>query len=203
MLIGEIEQAVSARLNEHESCFAGCEKTLLKISTEYPGLWMEHIYDSVLYAKLDKDKLYLAENAINSFIDFQKEDGQLPFLLRAAAEAKKVAEYSQIQECVSFGSLALAVYEMNQNRDFLKRIYEAVLKWVNWLKRNRMTRNTGLIEMFFGYDTGHDNSARVLDLSCPGNYCINGIPVNAATLPPEDNITPVIALDMNCNFYGN
>jgi hypothetical protein len=66
-----------------------------------------------------------------------------------------------------------------------------------------MTLGTGLVEMFFGYDTGHDNSARVLDLAVPGYYCVDGKVVNANVLPPDDNITPIIALDMNCNFYGN
>ncbi len=203
MEIQAMEKAIRARLLEHEGCFEGLKKTLLKISACYPGLWMEHIYDSVFYAKLDQSKLFLAENAINSFIDFQREDGQLPFALWASSNSQKNAGYSQIQECVSFGSLALAVYEMNQDRIFLQRSYNAVLKWVDWLKRNRMTRKNGLVEMFFGFDTGHDNSARVLDLGCPGNYHINGVAANAATQPPEDNITPVIALDMNCNFYGN
>lgn len=203
MNIKKIEDAIILRLAEHESCFGGFEKPLLKISSCYPGLWMEHIYDSVIYAKLDRDKLFLAENAINAFIDFQREDGQLPYVLRSDSDGKMAAGYSQIQECVSLGSLALAVYEMNQDTDFLKRAYNAVLAWTAWLRKNRMTRKTGLVEMFFGFDTGHDNSARVLDLACPGNYRINGIAANAATLPPEDGIAPVIALDMSCNFFGN
>ena len=34
-------------------CFSGREKPLFLISETYPGVWMEHIYDGVFYAKLD------------------------------------------------------------------------------------------------------------------------------------------------------
>ena len=174
---------------------------ILLISSTYPGLWMEHIYDSVFYAQMDQTKLYLAENAIRMFIKNQKSDGQLPFAVIKDG-SKTFIGYSQIQECVSFGSLCLKAFEMNHNMDFLKTSFEAVKKWVAWLKKNRMTQNKGLIEMFCGYDTGHDYSARVLDLAFPGNYRINNVAQNAAILPPDD-IAPVIAVDMNCNFYGN
>ena len=63
-----IKDAIIKRLDEHEGCFGGVNVPLLKISYTYPGLWMEHIYDSVFYATVNKDKLYLAENAILSFI---------------------------------------------------------------------------------------------------------------------------------------
>ena len=93
---------------------------ILLISSTYPGLWMEHIYDSVFYAQMDQTKLYLAENAIRMFIKNQKSDGQLPFAVIKDG-SKTFIGYSQIQECVSFGSLCLKAFEMNHNVDFLKR----------------------------------------------------------------------------------
>ena len=48
------------------------------ISTDYRGLWLEHVYDSVLYARLDKSKLFLGENAINAFMDFQSKESAEP-----------------------------------------------------------------------------------------------------------------------------
>ena len=87
----KIERAVRDRLAEHERFFEGIEKPLLMISTGYPGLWLEHVYDSVLYARLDKSKLFLAENAIEAFMNFQTEDGQLPFVLWANGDPLMVA----------------------------------------------------------------------------------------------------------------
>jgi hypothetical protein len=203
--MNEMLDAVRERLERQTGCFNGFPHPLLKISETYPGLWLEHVYDSVLLARMDQSKIYLAENALRVFFENQRDDGQLPFCVIGASEpeGKLRLGYSQIQECVSIGSLAYAVYEMNKSRDFLNMAYKGVKRWVQWLEGNRMTRNTGLIEMFVGFDTGHDNSARVLDISCPGNYTVEGKRMNAAVLPPEDNITPILAVDMNANYYGN
>ena len=65
-----------------------------------------------------------------------------------------------------------------------------------------MTLGTGLVEAFVGYDTGHDNSGRLSGLSCIGNYRIDGVEQNASVLPAEDDVAPLITVDMNCNFYA-
>ena len=189
----------------HIDCFEGMDKPLFLISEAYPGIWLEHVYDSVFLAKNDPSMLYLAENTISLFIDHQKEDGQLPCLVLDAKRRKfgNLIGYNQIQECVSIARLAFMVYEMNQDREFLEKIFESSKKWVNWLKENRMTTNRGLIEMFVGYDTGHDNSGRLKGLSCEGHYVIDGEAQNASVLPPDDAVAPILAVDMNCNFYSN
>ncbi len=51
--------------------------------------------------------------------------------------------------------------------------------------------------MFVGYDTGHDNSGRLDGFAHPGNHG-----KNAAVPPDDDNITPIIAVDMACNYYA-
>ena len=127
------------------------EKPLLLISNEYPGVWLEHVYDSVIYAQLDKSKLYLAENTINLFIDYQTDKGQLPCYVwngdMRDLPPEELIGYSQIQECVSFAKLAFEVYKMNGDMAFLERIYAASTKWANWLRDNRMITKRGLIEM--------------------------------------------------------
>ena len=182
------------------------EKPLLLISNEYPGVWLEHVYDSVIYAQLDKSKLYLAENTINLFIDYQTDKGQLPCYVwngdMRDLPPEELIGYSQIQECVSFAKLAFEVYKMNCDISFLERIYTASAKWANWLRDNRMITKRGLIEMFVGYDTGHDNSSRLRGLSRIGNYDIDGVLQNAAVLPPNDEVAPILAVDMNSNYYA-
>ena len=193
-------------------CFEGMDKPLPMISQYYPGVWLEtSVYGSLLYAWAVPEGLEIAENTINVFIDNQKEDGQLPaYILDKSLHTSgfngEVTGYSQIQECVSFARLCLMVYEMNNDTAFLKRCYDANKAWDGWLRRNRMTLGKGLIETFCGYDTGHDHSGRFKDISCKLNYVYheNGVKKyhNAAVLPPDDGITPMLSPDMNCTFYA-
>ena len=195
----EIINLTKSRIESvHVGCFSGMDKPLFLISSEYPGVWLEHVYDAVFLAKTDRTKLYLAENTINIFINHQSKEGQLPCKILGDG----TVGYSQIQECVSFASLCLMVYRINGDRDFLSKVYEASVKWAGWLEKHRMTLGLGLIEMFVGFDTGHDLSGRLEGLLCKGKYYINGIEQNASVLPEGENVAPVIAVDMNCNYYG-
>lgn len=187
----------------HIGCFEGMDKPLFLISNQYPGLWTEHVYDSVIYAKMFPGNTYLAENATRLFLDNQRENGQIPaYVLSELKEnGERHVSYDQIQEVVSLGTLCFEVYEMSGNREYLEKCYNDIEKWIGWLKKYRMTTGRGLIEMFVGYDTGHDNSGRLNGMACPGNQFASGKEADA--LPPDDGITPIIAVDMNCNFYGN
>lgn len=177
-------------------------KELLLISSQYNGLWLEHVYDAVLYAKIDNSKLYLAKNTIEIFVENQK-NGQYPFRV-VESDGKACFEYSQIQECVSFLTLASEVSDMLGDSEFDRKVYNSGVKWITWLENNRMTLKKGLIEMFVGYDTGHDNSGRLEGLTCKENYVLrDGTVANASILPENENIAPVMAVDMNCNFYGD
>ena len=197
MRIKQIYNQVLNKINtEHIKCINNMDKPLFLISTAYPGVWLEHVYDSIMYAKLFDDKS-IAVTTINAFIDLQLEDGQYPYSIKAS----NTVGYFQIQECVSFTKLAYMVYEMVEDDNLLLKIYESSKKWVSWLYNNRMTLNKGLVEMFVGYDTGHDNSARLDGMKYKGNYEIDGVKQNASVLPDCDN-APIIAVDMNCNLYA-
>ncbi|MBQ3114911.1 MAG: hypothetical protein IJC06_02150 [Clostridia bacterium] len=204
----EICSQIKERLeNVHICTFPKVTLPILKVSTRYPGIWIEHMYDAIMYTKLDSSKLYLAENIVKVFIDYQTEEGQLPYRITDMSSIpcpeNECIGYYQIQEVVSFGRICWEIYNLNKSKEFLSTVYPAIKKWVGWLKKYRMTTNRGLIEMFYGYDTGHDKSARLNGFSCPGHYRKDGVLQNASVLPPEDNVTPVLAVDMNCNFYGN
>ncbi|MBQ3132663.1 MAG: alpha-L-rhamnosidase [Clostridia bacterium] len=192
---------IARRLAEvHTVPFFPDGREILLISDTYPGIWLEHVYDSVFYAKLDPSKRQLAENAVRLFIEHQRPDGQLPF---AAAKKDGIAvRYSQIQECVSFARLSFEVYQMNRDRAFLETIYQSAVAWDAWLCRHRMTTGRGLIEMFCGYDSGHDNSGRLLGMAYPRNHSHDGEVMDAGVLPTGDDVTPILAVDMNCHFYN-
>lgn len=201
---------ISQRIEEkHIGCFYGSDAPLFFISTEYPGLWLEHVYDAVFYAKLSgkllPERLAIAKNTIQFFMDNQTAEGQYPCYYRDPARAVnwqgEFMGYSHIQECVSFPALCLEVCRMAKDPCLTEQVYESAKKWDGWLRKYRMTRGQGLIEQFVGYDTGHDWSGRIQGFSCPGSYERDGRSMNAAILP-QDDVVPVIAVDMNANFYG-
>ena len=202
------EEVMTKIKDVHIACFKDMEKPLFLISEQYPGLWMEHTYDSVFFAKMEPSYVSVAESAINLFVDRQKENGQMPFTVmdgnkRPGLPPEKMVGFGQIQECVSFLTLALEVYEMNNDKAFLEKVYNAGVRWNKWFRIYRMTTNRGLIEMFVGYDTGHDNSGRLEGMACKGNYSVDGVTQTADVIPPDDGITPILAVDMNCNFYAD
>ena len=141
--------------NENIKCICNMDKPLLTISSTYAGVWLEHYYDSIIYAKLFGDTS-IAINTTNAFIDLSR-DGHIPYSIKSSGEIG----YSQIQECVSFTYLSYMIYEMTGDKELLLKIYNNSKKWVDFLYKYRMTLNLGLIEAFVGYDTGHDNSNRL------------------------------------------
>ena len=190
----------------HIRKFEGMDKELFLISNQYPGVWLEHVYDSLVFAKFDERGKQLSKNIAELFIGLQSEDGQLPCYVLDPVLWKKdisLVGYSQIQECVSFAALCLEAYEMINDKAFLNKCYNSLCAWMGWFDKNRKTRKTPLVEMFVGYDTGHDDSSRLEGLSCKGNYTINREEHNAAVLPPNDEVAPIFAVDMNCNHFAD
>lgn len=192
--------------NVHIACFKGMDKPLFLISDNYPGVWLEHLYDSILYSQMYPEKTEIAVNVIKAFLHYQKEDGQMPCYIWDANKLNlpkyKLVGYGQIQEVVSFARLCLDFYKRTGDKALLRECYDASKKWERWLRKNRMTTKRGLIEQFVGFDTGHDNSARNDGLAHLGEHRENGEVLNAAVLPEDDGITPILAVDMNCNFYS-
>ena len=199
--IREYYEAVQKRIKEkHINCFKGHEKPVFLISDTYPGVWLEHAYDSLFYAKLDGKYLDIAKNTLNLFLDKQKENGQLPCFVIDMNKAPRWQEvgYSQIQECVSFSRLCYEYYEMSKDKEFLKKAYDKCVKWENWYETYRTPSGKGLIEIFCGHDTGHDGSARKEGMTY--DRCAKD---NDATVYPEgDDVLPMITPDNNAVYYG-
>lgn len=194
------EQALRRIRDFHIRSFPGQQGPLFLISTTYPGVWLEHVYDGIMYGLLEPEAgREVAKNQTLLFIRNQRPDGRLPYNVLDATivkSARSPVNYRQIQECVSFGSLCWDAYKLLNDRDYLREAYASVRAWDNWLVNNRMTMGKGLIELFCLYDTGHDNSARLADIPnpCPDEF--GAQPADAAALP-------MLAPDMNACFYGN
>lgn len=191
---------------EQIACFEGMDRPLFFICMKYPGIWLEHVQDAILYAEMEPAATPVAKNTLDLFIDRQTEEGQYPCYVldpaRTHSGYKEMVGYSQLQECVSFASLCLRYVKRTGDAGMLGKAYRAGVKWVGWLKKYRMTTGRGLVEMFVGYDTGHDWSGRLNGLSCMGNYVKDGKHQNASILPPDDDVAPALAVDLNCNFYA-
>ena len=54
-------EALDRIKNVHIRRFKDTEKPLFLISDTYPGLWLEHVYDSVMLAKLEPSYVDIAE----------------------------------------------------------------------------------------------------------------------------------------------
>lgn len=172
----------------HLRHIAGSEAPVVYISDAYPGVWMEHVYDGLVWAKLTGET-QVAKAYVKLFLDHQREDGRLPCYIWESKTG-----YGQLQECVSFTSLVWEVYEMTKDEEFL---YEAYLKcclWDKWLCENRGGAS-GLVEMRCGYDTGHDNSGRLDGMLYQGSEPGEG--------DAECPVAPIIAPDINAVFFGD
>ena len=182
-------------------CFQGHEKPLFLISDEYPGIWLEHAYDSVFFARLEPAYTEIAKNVLSLFMERQKENGQLPCYIIDRNKNTTMSEcgYTQIQECVSFFRLCFEYYTMSQDKEFLKTAFQKGEKWISWLQTYRMPRQTGLVESFCGFDDGHDHSPRKKGMT----YDTTAKNRDAALLPEDDAVLPMIEPDVNAVYYGD
>lgn len=201
-LIQEKKELVLDRIHTyHLKKMAGSKGNIFLISNTYPGVWLEHVYDAVSWVNYDKSDPTISINQIRLFLDRQKPDGQFPcYVIDPDKKTgfKNLVGYSQTQECVSFARLCLETCIQNNDMNLLKECYEKCKKWDNWLSSNRMTMKTGLIEMFCGFDTGHDNSGRFENIKHKGNFS-----EDAKDYPHDDESLPYITPDMNAVFYGS
>jgi len=201
-----VKEAENRIKNVHIACFEGHTKPLFLISETYPGIWLEHVYDSIFYAGMNPAYIDVAVNTVRLFIENQTENGQLPCYVwdhkRVGGDKKNLVGYAHTQECVSFAKLCLMLWKMKPEKAFLEELYSACKKWENWFRKYRMTTNRGLVEMFVGYDTGHDNSERVFGIAHQGAHWSDGKLLGAECLPDDDGVTPILAVDMNCNMFA-
>lgn len=155
----------------------------------YPGIWLEcGPLEGAVYGRFFPE-VAIANHAI--FFHYQREDGWLPYNLRADHRVG----FSQIQMVVPIAATAWETAQATGREDFLAQAYTACGRWDAWLLANRSTRGTGLCELFCEYDTGHDHSPRVQGLprACPGEDARNCAAVRSL---------PWLAPDLSATVYG-
>jgi len=191
------DQAIERMEKKHLINWRDSIGKVVFISMQYPGLWLEHTYDSVAWGNFRPSDVAVSKAQVKLFLDQQTEEGQLPCFIW-----KDITCHGWLQECVSFTRLALEACKQNKDLEFLKECYKKCKKWDDWLVKNRMGRGLGLVEMHCGYDTGHDNSGRLLGMKYPTYYkAMVGGPANEA--PADDDVLPAVGPDINAVFYNS
>jgi hypothetical protein len=186
----------------HVKGFPGHPDPVFLISDTYPGVWLEHVYDAISWARFDPSMAAVARSQTELFLDNRREDGQLPCLVLDSSNPNSrkngsTMGFGQLQECVSFAGLCLQAFQLTRDGAYLVKAYDGCSRWDSWLEANRMTRKMGLVECFCGYDTGHDNSPRFDGKA--RNGCPDG---DARKCAPEDYM-PMLSPDLNAVLYGS
>lgn len=199
-ILGQYELVLDRIQNVHIKSFPGYPEPLFLISDAYPGVWLEHVFDGIAWARLCPEMAYVARAEVNLFLDAQREDGQFPCYVLDASNPNSAGYhqkigFGQLQECVSFARLCREAALLNNDRALLQKAFTKCAAWEAWLRKNRMTRQDKLVELFCGFDTGHDNSVRLSGIrsDSPGAEARN-----CGTDAP----LPMLAPDINAVYYG-
>jgi len=154
----------------------------------YAGIWQEcGPHEALVYRKFRPD---VARNSHMVFFSLQREDGQIP-----ANNKRSETGFGQIQMVVPIAATAWEIARATKDEELLHTAYIACARWDGWLMRYRNTRNTGLVEGFCTYDTGHDNSPRWTGIpaQCSGK--------DARNCPPIASM-PRLCPDLSATVYG-
>lgn len=179
-------------LAENVVKFECYKNPILTTGKGYPGIWLEHNHDSLFYVDINPE---VAKNSHRIFYDFQAEDGLFPaYICKWPHEEAYHIGYGHMQTIYPIAASALTIAKKTGDEEFLRDSYEACSKYDAWIRRFRNTRKSGLVEMFCGFDTGHDNSSRIKDIP---HVCTYG----NARLCPDNKSLPIIAPDMSAMLY--
>jgi hypothetical protein len=164
------------------------EAPVLIEGANYAGIWQEcGPHEALVYRPFRPD---VARNSHLTFFALQRGDGQIP-------ANNKVTEtgFGQIQMVVPIAETAWELARATGDDDLLHKAYQSCARWDEWLVRYRNTRETGLIEGFCTYDTGHDNSPRWAGMP---NQC----PEKDARICPNASGLPRLCPDLSATVFG-
>ncbi|MCL6456931.1 MAG: hypothetical protein K6T85_02885, partial [Gorillibacterium sp.] len=104
--------------------------------------------------------------------------------------------FRQIQMVTPLARSVWNHYLMNgRDQVFLRKMYDAMVRFDQWLVTYRNTRGTGCVEAFCTFDTGHDLSPRFWHV--PDTSHLD----DAREYNPDSPILPFLAPDLTANIY--
>jgi hypothetical protein len=156
----------------------------------YYGCWLEST-GTINAEILSRFIPSVAEKTYEQFIHFQREDGLLPYKITATGPV-----FKQIQLVTPLVRSVWNHYLLNgRDNKFLSKMYNGLVKYDEWLATYRNTRETGCVEAFCTFDTGHDLSARFWHV--PDTPYLD----DPARYDPDSPILPFLAPDLTANVY--
>lgn len=162
--------------------------SMLIEGADFIGMWLEST-GTISTEHLSRYCPKTAQGDYELFADFIREDGLIPYKLTATGPA-----YRQLQMVTPLARCVWNHYCLNKDKEFLKKMYDAMSRNDEWLVKYRNTRGTGCVEAFCTFDTGNDASPRFWH--CPD------VPYgDPAKCDPYSPILPFLAPDMTANVY--
>lgn len=124
------------------------------------------------------------------FAEHQRADGMIPYKVTDAGPG-----FSQIQIVTPLARTVWNHYLLaGRDRHYLRRMYDAMARFDDWIATYRDTRGTGAVEAFCTFDTGHDLSPRFW-------FAPDRAYRNEATLvDPQSPTMPYVAPDLTANI---
>ncbi|MBL4806524.1 MAG: hypothetical protein JKY31_04455 [Rhodobacteraceae bacterium] len=164
------------------------DKNILNEGGVYLGCWIESTgtINTELMSRFMPD---VAQSTYEILAEHQFEDGLFPYKITADGPA-----YFQIQIVTPLARCVWNQYFLNgKDKKFLRKMYDAMVRYDDWLAKYRDTRGTGGVEAFCCHDTGHDMSARFWHVpDAPHNN-------DPRTFDPDNPILPFVAPDLTAN----
>lgn len=186
---GPLEQRWHDALAELAQCVRpiGSSAPVLNEGGPYDGCWVEST-GTINVEVLARFAPNIANDTLRLFAEHQREDGMIPYKIVQGG-----AGFSQIQIVTPLARVVWRQYLRTRDLEFLRTMFRAMERHDAWLARYRDTRQTGAVEAFCAFDTGHDLSPRFWfapDRSFTGD---------ATLYDPEATGVPYIAPDLTAN----
>jgi len=165
-------------------------KPVLQEGGVYLGCWLEST-GTINSEILSRFIPSVAQASFEQFADEQREDGLMPYKLTATGPV-----FRQIQLVTPLARSAWNHYKRNgKDREFLRKMYDSLSRYDDWLATYRNTRGSGCVEAFCTFDTGHDLSPRFWHVP---NTPHLGDPAHFHSDSP---VLPFLAPDLTANVY--
>lgn len=156
----------------------------------YLGTWLEST-GTINAEMLSRFVPSVAKSTFELFSDHQREDGLIPYKV-----TEKGPAFRQIQLVTPLARSVWNYYVMNgQDEEFAQKMYRSMARYDGWLAKYRNTRNSGCVEAFCTYDTGHDSSPRFWHI--PDSSDLD----DARRYNPASPTLPLLAPDLTANVY--
>lgn len=156
----------------------------------YLGCWLESTgtINAELLARFMPSVVHAT---FQLFADYQRKDGLMPYKVTEAGPS-----YRQIQMVTPLARSVWNHYLLNgKDRNFLSKMYTAMQRHDQWLAKYRNTRNSGCVEAFCTFDTGHDLSPRFWHVADTSHRD------DPTQYNPDSPILPFLAPDLTANVY--